>query len=41
MLTYVPNTEPGASHKFSLILTTTLRGVYSHFIDGETTAGVG
>lgn len=41
MLTYVPNTILGASHKFSLILTTTLGGTYSHFIDGETTAQVG
>lgn len=41
MLTYVPNTKLGASNKFSLILTTTLTSIYSHFIDGETTAEVG
>lgn len=41
MLTYVPNTVLGTSQKFSLILITTLRGIYSHFIDGKTTAQIG
>ena len=40
MLTYGPNNALGTSHKFSLILTTTLRGIYSHCIDGESTAQI-